>query len=438
MKKGIRIIITIVCVAVIAISWVAALRSKTTAEKQLLLIRQANELTESEIYISAVPLLEEAAGYDALYTAAAEEELKKVYLELIDKRGFGRRYASLLEKQMARPDAPAEVFAEAAEYHLGINSSPTAFAILRKGIEKTGDTRLLDLYESARYDFEINRSVFDAVTAICDQNIQVQMDGKWGIASVDGTLIIPCQYEKISTLHQNRAIVKKDGIIFAVDSDNNRIAVASDEAQDFRNFSENRTALLLSDGWRRATGDFEIGENVFEDIGMYSGGYAAAKTEGRWGVINIGKEWLIEAQYDEIIQDELGRCYGQGAVFVKSGELVYLYSNGTLQQTTYQDARPFSDEGFAAAKQNGKWGFIDTSGKAMIDFVYDDALSFSGHLAAVKTGGLWGYVNVYGKLVIEAAFRDAKSFEGGSAPVVIKNGWQLITLTEYKKERTLI
>lgn len=47
---------------------------------------------------------------------------------------------------------------------------------------------------------------------------------------------------------------------------------------------------------------------------------------------------------------------------------------------------PFSS-GVAAVKKNEKWGYINSSGKFLTDFSFDDAGSFSGFLAIVKKGG---------------------------------------------------
>jgi len=165
---------------------------------------------------------------------------------------------------------------------------------------------------------------------------------------------------------------------------------------------------------------------------MYSEGYAAAKSGGKWGVIDRSMGWLIPAEYDDIIRDELGRCYAQGAVFARRGDVVCLFSSGKWMGDVYQDARPFSGESFAAVMKNGKWGFIDTNGAIMIDFEYDEALSFGQHLAAAKNGEYWGYINKYGNMVIDSVFYDAKSFSDGRAPVLTERGWQFITLVEYK------
>ena len=166
---------------------------------------------------------------------------------------------------------------------------------------------------------------------------------------------------------------------------------------------------------------------------MFSNGAAAAKTGGKWGLLATdGETWLLEPEYDGIIQDQLGRSYAQNAVFVRQGGAVQLLVDGEAVGEAYEDARPFAD-GWAAVEQNGKWGFIDTQGTVCIDFQFDDALSFGQHLAAVKVGDLWGYVSLQGEVVIDPVFLEAGSFYEGSAPVRTADGWQFITLLEFKK-----
>ena len=437
MRLAYRILIGIGCVAAMSISWFIVVNSKPTAEKQLELITQAAALMDDCIYIRAVPLLEEAAGYNAAHTAEAEEALKKAYLALLDTRGFNRKYTSLLKKQMDRKDADPSLFAEAAEYYLRASKITEALEVLRTGIGKTGSELLTALYEQNRYAYETNRTNYDYIADIYGTTVQVQREGLWGLAASDGVLLIPCEYEKISTYSADRAIVKKDGEIYAVNINNNRVAKLNDTSEDFGNYADDRISLLKDGNWRRATGEFVIGTILFEQLGMNSGGYAAAKTGGRWGVINLANNWLIPAEYDGIIQDELGRCYARDAVFAKKDGKAYLFVGGRQVGEAFEDARPFSDEGYAAVKRDGKWGFIDIDGIVVIDFRFDDALSFGQHMAAVKQDGLWGYINMKGDVVIEPVYMEAKSFSNGSAPVLTERGWQFITLLEYKRRASL-
>jgi hypothetical protein len=351
---------------------------------------------------------------------------------LLDTGGYRRKYSALLEKQMNRKDAAPEVFAEAGAYYLATAKLNQALDILKTGMEKTGSAELVALYEKNRYTYEVNRAVYDDVTAIYGATVQVQKGGQWGIAKADGTALIPCAYEKISTFSVDRAIAQKGEEIFALDSNNNRLAKLHESAGDFGNYAQDRLPVLTESGWRRCNGELTPGNMAFEALGMYSGGYAAARLNGRWGIIDSGSVWLIPPAYDELILDELGRCYAQEALFFRRGGVVYLRSGGAELPEAYEDARPFAS-GYAAVKKDGKWGFIDASGAVRIEFAFEDALSFGQHLAAVRQDGLWGYISVYGDMVIEPVFKAAKSFSNGSAPVLSGRGWQFITLLEYKK-----
>lgn len=437
MKRSKIILFGAVCILVLAISWLTAITAQTDAERQEELLRQAEAYLQDEIYIRAVPLLEEAAGYQDAHTLEAEETLKSVYLQLIDQSGYAQKYTGLLEKQMARKDAPAECFQEAAAYYLERSRAADAFAVLRDGVSRTGSGELEAFYESVRYQFRMNNDVFEDVTATCNGAIQVKANGRWGLANAAGDLVVPCEYDKVSTYSGGEAVVKKGGVISGIDADNNRVALLHGEADDFGNYNENRLGLKTDNGWILSDGEFNTGTVYLETLGMYSDGGAPAKLNGKWGILNTGgSEWIIPAEYDGIIQDELGRAYKNETVFVKEGEQVLLLVKGEAVGDVYEDAHPFAD-GWAAVKKDGKWGFIDQEGTVQIDYQFDDARSFGQHLAAVEIHGKWGYVSLKGEIVIPPAYLEAGSFYNGSAPVKTETGWRFITLLEYEEESSL-
>ncbi|MDR0492008.1 MAG: WG repeat-containing protein, partial [Oscillospiraceae bacterium] len=328
MKKSSRILVGVGCFALLLISWLVVASTKSNLQKQLELIGRAALLMNDGIYVRAVPLLEEATGYNTAATHTAEEELKKAYIALINTRGYSRKYTSLLETQMNRAESGADVYLEAANYYLGISKISDALNVLKKGIEKTGSEQLIALYERNRYAYETNRTTYDYVAAISGGAVQVRLDGLWGLATADGIPIIPCEYEKISTYSVDRVIVKKRGEIYAVNRDNNRVARPNENISDFGNFANDRIPLFTVDGWKRATGEFTIGSTSFKQLGMCSEGLTAAKTSAGWGVVDLKNDWLIPAEYDEIMQDELRRCYSRGAVFARKGGSVFLFLDG--------------------------------------------------------------------------------------------------------------
>ena len=126
MKQSKRILITVLCVVILAVSWLTAVTMRSDEERQEELIAAAEAWMEDEIYIRAEPLLEEAASYDTALRWKAEERLKEVYMALIPQLGYARKYTTLLEQQMAREDVNPAIFREAAEYYFSVSRGTEA------------------------------------------------------------------------------------------------------------------------------------------------------------------------------------------------------------------------------------------------------------------------------------------------------------------------
>ncbi len=83
--------------------------------------------------------------------------------------------------------------------------------------------------------------------------------------------------------------------------------------------------------------------------------------------------------------------------------------------------------GFAAVCMGGKWGFIDTSGKTVIKFMFREVGSFNSNLAPARVDKQkWGYINKKGLFVINPRFDDARPFSSGYAPVKKGDLWGFI------------
>ncbi|OHD55033.1 MAG: hypothetical protein A2Y33_14590 [Spirochaetes bacterium GWF1_51_8] len=76
--------------------------------------------------------------------------------------------------------------------------------------------------------------------------------------------------------------------------------------------------------------------------------------------------------------------------------------------------------------QNGKWGFIDHTGKVIVKPVYDYAYPQSDGMNMVKEGPKFGYVNTNGKAIISPKFADAFPFVGGIARIKMKDTFAYI------------
>ena len=72
---------------------------------------------------------------------------------------------------------------------------------------------------------------------------------------------------------------------------------------------------------------------------------------------------------------------------------------------------------------NKKTGFIDKSGKFVINPQFDYNADFYEGLARVGIGSKWGFIDKSGKFVINPQFDDAADFYEGLATVNVGDKW---------------
>ena len=106
---------------------------------------------------------------------------------------------------------------------------------------------------------------------------------------------------------------------------------------------------------------------------------------------------------------KLGRSPRYGYID-KTGKMVI--------EPEFEEARHFS-EGLARVKVNGKWGYINESGKIVIKPQFENAREFSEGLARIRLNKKWGYIDKSGKLVIEPQFIKAREFRNRHSPVKV-------------------
>ena len=108
------------------------------------------------------------------------------------------------------------------------------------------------------------------------------------------------------------------------------------------------------------------------------------------------------------------------------------YGQDTLKKKNEETTNPevkydrigSSSEGLAYVRLNGKYGFIDSSGKEVIPLQYDNIGKFSEGLAPVMLNDKWGFIDKTGKEVIPFRYDYARNFSAeGIAPVNFEGMW---------------
>ena len=159
--------------------------------------------------------------------------------------------------------------------------------------------------------------------------------------------------------------------------------------------------------------------------------YAGPFSEGLAAVALDGKCWVSGYRGGRFPAPSAGAVYTScgpmpDASITQPCHHGYIDASGKLViEAEYELAREFSERR-SAVRAQGRWGFIDSSGRQVVDFRYQQVRNFSEQKAAVQLDGRWGYVDLNGAVVIPTLYDDALSFSGGLAPVKSSEGYIFI------------
>ena len=109
----------------------------------------------------------------------------------------------------------------------------------------------------------------------------------------------------------------------------------------------------------------------------------------------------------------------------KKGKWGYVDSNGKMViDFKYIEADFFNIEGLAKVQTKGrKWGYIDKTGKEIVPCIYESVTDFSDGLTKVTVGAKWGYCNKTGNEVIPCKEYLVGDFSKGLAIVKLYGKW---------------
>jgi hypothetical protein len=235
----------------------------------------------------------------------------------------------------------------------------------------------------------------------CPELWPVQQGKKWGYIDKTGRVVIPFKFDSADEFSEGLAAVgikEKTGYI-----DNTGNLVIPPRFLSGYPFSSGMALVI--------TGEF-----IKDRYHMHKLGYI-----NRSGKLVIKRKALDTKSLFVIYKD---LYFSEGLVTIeKNGKFGFMDRTGKeIIPPTYDDAQAFS-EGLAAVKLNDKYGFIDKSGKIAIPFQFKDAGSFHEGLASASFNGeQWSYIDTSGKPVIKREELDTgRPFSQGLAAVRDKN-----------------
>ena len=272
------------------------------------------------------------------------------------------------------------------------------------------------------------KGAYNSIELGCEGQFIVEKNGKYGVVSEKGAVILPLKYSEIN-------------------SNKNGYTVTLNEKMGLFN-SEGKEIIPISYRWIYTD---KIDDNI----------PIVAKLDGKEGYINTKNEWVIPPTYRDAF------AFRQGVAIVKKGrnymcinlkgeaviqdfdnyviepsdntyivgvrkECKYMVYdlNGNLLDTYDGFINNWSDDAIFAVKKGGKWGYIDGYGKVIIPLEYEEVGDFSEGLAAVRKDDKWGYINPKNEIVIPIEFtnKEVGFFKNGGAEYYTDRGAGLINL----------
>ena len=268
-----------------------------------------------------------------------------------------------------------------------------------------------------------------------DETLILQKTKKFGIANLDGKIIIPVEYKQIDSIgmyiyatneNEKENVYTKEGTEIQVDSN---IAILETSNENFKIKIDNTNGTVYSIIDKN---DNPITKQNYSYIEYLSDDNFIVSLEGKLGVINSNNEIKIDIKYDSIeklqntdfitttlAKDKTTQIYDKNinklcdlpnANIVVEKEYIKIYNDKVTKYFSLSGKEISSKEALKgnkifATSNNGKWGFVDSNGNILLDYQYEKATDLNEYgFAGIKLDGKWGVVNSEGKVILEPQY----------------------------------
>ncbi len=185
------------------------------------------------------------------------------------------------------------------------------------------------------------------------------------------------------------------------------------------------------------------GKIVFSNLEQplsFTNGISVIAKNGKFGLVNQSGEYLVEPVYDLIspFHDGMAAFFIQDindgvkiGYFNTKGEVAIEPMPADLQLNSGYSYDYNFYNGVAMYRQpkTYKYGFIDKTGKFIIEPTFEWAEPFKGNIAPVSNGDKFGFINKSGTLVLPYKYVLAEAFSDGLAAVFTGVAWGYIDET---------
>lgn len=249
-------------------------------------------------------------------------------------------------------------------------------------------------------------------------------NGLSGFLDIKGSVVVKPKYEYAEVFRNDRAVVGNSDLKFGViDLDGNEVVPIKYDYID--NFSDGVASIKVKEkiGYIDIHGRFVL-EPQYIQGGQFREGYAKVRKLGRKYdcIINIYGDEIFSCRHYDVINGFSEKLAPVGI----NGLFGYIDTFGDLViKIEYIRVNRFR-EGMALVQfKNNKYGFIDARGKIILKNIAK-AHSFSEGLAAVRKMNMWGFIDKSGRFIVEPQFGEVSDVSEQHAAVANYGGMDYI------------
>ena len=274
---------------------------------------------------------------------------------------------------------------------------------------------------------------YNSIELGCEGQFIVKKDGKYGVVSEKGAVILPLKYSNINS-NKNGYTVKLNEKAGLFNSEGKEIIPISYHWVYTGKIDDNIPIVAeLNDnnaGYINTKNEWVI-PPTYQYAFAFRQGVARVKKGRNYMYINLKGEPVIQDFDNYVIQNYVIEPSDNTYIVGVRKECKYMVYdlNGNLLDTYDGFINNWSGNAIFGVKKGGKWGHIDGYGKVIIPLEYEEVRNFSEGLAAVRKDGKWGYINPKNEIVIPIEFtNEVGFFKNGGAEYYTDSGAGLINL----------
>ena len=389
---------------------------QNSVRKQNAMVEKAEEFIPDKLYIRAANQYKEALkAYSTKNNLTYERRLLDIYAE----GGMTEEYADLVDDRIEAKTALVDEYLSRAETLIEEESIKRAIRYLQQGIEIYGDSQLVDLCESVKYQYNTNGTDYQEGKLPSENWIIPMWNGeKWGYTGKNGRTNIEFEYDDATRFSGDYAVVKIDGVYTLIDQNGYWNAVDKNGLDQVIDIAGDKIIGVKDGKYGIYSNMFErLNEEDYEDAYLNDNGMVVVKKDGKWAVLDGNMKNVTDFELTDVAVNSRGQVFSGKYAVVADGNGYFLIDQKgkACYEKRFPNAKGYEGGYYAVSDSDGNWGFADEAGENVIPCQYVDAYSFSNQTVAVQYAGKWGYINQYGNMVINAEYSEALPFLNGKA-----------------------